>query len=110
MGLDQPLAVQLGRFYAGLARGDLGIDVFSDRAVAEIVLEQLPYTLVLVLTAIGGATLLGIPLGCFSAIRRNSVLDRVTGCVHCRTIVRRGAVPAAVAGGQVALVPGHGRR
>ena len=78
MGLDQPLLVQLGRFYADLARGDLGVDVFSDRNVSEIVFEQLPYTVVLVLAAIGGAALLGIPLGCFSAIKRNSVLDRLT--------------------------------
>ena len=78
MGLDQPLLVQLGQFYAGLARGDLGVDVFTDRAVSDIVFEQLPYTLALVFAAIGGATLLGIPLGCFSAIRRNSLLDRVT--------------------------------
>jgi peptide/nickel transport system permease protein len=78
MGLDQPLLTQLGRFYTDLARGDLGFDVFTNRAVSEIVFEQLPYTLVLVLAAIGGATLLGIPLGCFSAIRRNSLLDRVT--------------------------------
>ncbi len=78
MGLDRPLAVQLGRFYAGVARGDLGVDPFSSREVSGIVLEQLPYTLVLVLAAIGGASLLGIPLGCFSAIRRNSLLDRLT--------------------------------
>ena len=44
MGLDQPLVVQLGHFYADLARGDLGVDVFSDRAVSDIVFEQLPYT------------------------------------------------------------------
>jgi peptide/nickel transport system permease protein len=31
-----------------------------------------------VLAAIGSATLLGIPLGCFSAIKRNSLLDRLT--------------------------------
>ena len=36
MGLDQPLLVQLGQFYANLARLDLGVDVFSDRAVADI--------------------------------------------------------------------------
>jgi peptide/nickel transport system permease protein len=79
MGLDQPLIIQLGHFYADLARGDLGVDVFTNRAVSEIVFEQLPYTIVLVLAAIGGATLLGIPLGCFSAIKRNSLLDRLTG-------------------------------
>jgi peptide/nickel transport system permease protein len=78
MGLDRPLAVQLGRFYAGVARGDLGVDPFSGRKVSDIVVEQLPYTLVLVLAAIAGASLLGIPLGCFSAIRRNSPLDRLT--------------------------------
>lgn len=92
MGLDQPMAVQLGRFYAGVAHGDLGVDPFSNRKVADIVLEQLPYTLVLVLTAIGGATLLGVPLGCFSAIRRNSFLDRLTGIVSVAFI----AIPSFV--------------
>ena len=41
MGLDQPLMVQLGRFYADLAQGDLGVDVFTDRQVSDIVFEQL---------------------------------------------------------------------
>lgn len=92
MGLDKPLLVQLGQFYANLARLDLGVDVFSDRAVSDIVFEQLPYTLVLVLAAIGGATLLGIPLGCFSAIRRNSFLDRVTAVMSVAFI----AIPSFV--------------
>ena len=78
MGLDQPLLVQLGRFYADLARGNLGVDVFTERGVSEIVFEQLPYTFSLVMVSIGGAMFLGIPLGCFSAINRNSLLDRVT--------------------------------
>ena len=92
MGLDQPLLVQLGRFYAGLVRGDLGVDVFSNRAVSDIVFEQLPYTIVLVLVSIGGATLLGIPLGCFSAIKRNSLLDRLTGVMSVAFI----AIPSFV--------------
>jgi peptide/nickel transport system permease protein len=92
MGLDQPLLAQLGRFYSELARGDLGLDVFTDRPVAVIVWEQLPYTLALVLAAIGGATLLGIPLGCFSAIKRNSLLDRVTAVLSVSFI----AIPSFV--------------
>jgi peptide/nickel transport system permease protein len=92
MGLDRPLVVQLGKFYSGLAHGDLGVDPFSSRKVSDIVLEQLPFTLVLVLAAIGGASLLGIPLGCFSAIRRNSWLDRLTGVMSVAFI----AVPAFV--------------
>ena len=92
MGLDQPVLVQLGRFYADLAQGDLGVDVFTERDVSEIVFEQFPYTLVLVLVAIGGATILGIPLGCFSAIRRNSFLDRLTAIMSVAFI----AIPSFV--------------
>jgi peptide/nickel transport system permease protein len=92
MGLDQPLAVQLGRFVAGAARGDLGVDPFSGRRVSDIVFEQLPYTLVLVLAAIGGASLLGIPLGCFAAIRRGSWLDRLTAVLSVAFI----AIPSFV--------------
>jgi peptide/nickel transport system permease protein len=92
MGLDQPLPVQMVRFFSDLAHGDLGVDVFSGRPVSAIVFEQLPYTLALVLAAIGGASLLGIPLGCFSAIRRNSVLDRVTAVMSVAFI----AIPSFV--------------
>jgi peptide/nickel transport system permease protein len=92
MGLDQPLPVQMVRFFSDLAHGDLGVDVFSERPVSAIVFEQLPYTLALVLAAIGCASLLGIPLGCFSAIRRNSVLDRVTAVMSVAFI----AIPSFV--------------
>ena len=90
------------------------MDPFSDRKVTVIVWEQLPYTLVLVLAAIGGASLLGIPLGCFSAIRRNSLLDRLTAVMSVAFIAIPSFVVALylllVAGREVALVPGHGRR
>lgn len=92
MGLDKPILVQLGNFYKNLAQGDLGQDPFSDREVSDIVFEQLPYTLALVLAAIGGATLLGIPLGCFSAIRRNTLLDRLTAVMSVAFI----AIPSFV--------------
>src|SRR3546814_19393197 len=45
--------------------------------VADIVLRTLPYTVALVLSAIGWATLVGSPLGGFSAIRRNSLADKL---------------------------------
>jgi peptide/nickel transport system permease protein len=92
MGLDKPLHVQLGTYFTGLLRGDLGTDVFTDRKVAEVVYEQLPYTLVLVLAAIGGAALLGIPLGCFSAIYQGSFLDRLSGLLSVAFI----AIPSFV--------------
>ena len=92
MGLDKPVAVQLGRFLGKVARGDLGEDPFSRRSVAEIVFEQLPFTLMLVFTAIVAATLLGVPLGCFSAIRRDSWLDRASAVISVAFI----AIPSFV--------------
>jgi peptide/nickel transport system permease protein len=79
MGLDQPLPAQILRFFGNLFRGDLGMDVITKRPVAEIVFGQLPYTLWLIFTAITFAILVGIPLGCYSALHRNTLIDRVTG-------------------------------
>ena len=79
MGLDQPLPLQILRFFGNLLRGDLGMDVITKRPVAEIVFGQLPYTLWLIFTAITFAILIGIPLGCYSALHRNTWIDRVTG-------------------------------
>lgn len=81
MGLDQPLPIQILKFFGNLLRGDMGMDVITNRPVASIVFGQLPYTLWLILTAITGAMLIGIPLGCYSALHRNSLADRVSGVI-----------------------------
>ena len=64
-------------YFSGLARGDLGIDVFSNRPVARIVGEQLPFTLELIFSSILWSAFLGVLLGCYSACRRNSPADRL---------------------------------
>lgn len=79
MGLDQPLPVQILKFFGNILRGDLGMDVITNRPVAEIVFGQLPYTLWLIFSAIIFAILIGIPLGCYSAFHRNTLFDRITG-------------------------------
>ncbi len=81
MGLDQPLPIQILKFFGNLLRGDMGMDVITNRPVATIVFGQLPYTLWLIFTAIIGAMLLGIPLGCYSALHRNSIADRISGVI-----------------------------
>jgi len=92
MGLDKPLPIQILTFFGDLLQGDMGQDVFTQRPVSGIVFEQLPYTITLILSAIGWAALVGIPLGCYSAIRRNSVIDKVTGVLSVGTI----AIPSFV--------------
>jgi peptide/nickel transport system permease protein len=92
MGLDRPVAIQFLRFLAAVATGDLGRDVFSERSVARIVAEALPHTAALAAMGIGWAILIGIPLGCWSAMRRNSWFDRLAGIFAVAAI----AVPSFV--------------
>jgi peptide/nickel transport system permease protein len=92
MGLDAPFYVQILTFFGGLLQGDMGTDVFTGRQVSQIVFEQLPFTLVLILTSIGWAMIIGIPLGCYSAIRRNTVVDKITGVASVGVI----AIPSFV--------------
>jgi peptide/nickel transport system permease protein len=86
LGLDQSVPVQLVSFLGRVARGDLGTDMWSQRSVGAIIMENLPYTLALVISALGWSALLGISLGCYSAIRRNTWIDRVTGVLSIGTI------------------------
>lgn len=97
MGLDLPLPVQILKFFGNLLRGDLGMDVITNRPVAEIVASQLPYTLWLILAAIAFSALLGIPLGCYSALHRNTLLDRVTGVLSIACITAPAFVVALYA-------------
>ncbi len=86
MHLDEPVVVQFLIFAGNVLQGDLGSDVFSERPVALTVAEQLPYTLVLAFAGLGWSALIGVPLGCFSAVRPNSLVDRITGVFSVGTI------------------------
>ena len=92
MGLDQPVGVQLLTFLRRAAQADFGTDVFSNRKVAQIVFEELPHTAALAGMAIGWAALAGIPLGCWSAVHRNTWFDRITGVASVAAI----AIPSFV--------------
>jgi peptide/nickel transport system permease protein len=86
MGLDDPIPVQVFGFVWKVLHGDLGIDVLSRRPISVVVLSQLPYTLTLVGVSILFAALIGIPLGCYSALHRNSLVDNVIGVLSISAI------------------------
>jgi peptide/nickel transport system permease protein len=86
MGLDLPIPLQLARFVANVARGDLGRDLWSNQSMAALVWRQLPHTAVLTGVGICWAIALGIPLGCLAAVRRGSWLDRVTAVLSVSAI------------------------
>ena len=86
MHLDKPIATRFFIFFGNVLSGDLGTDVFSNRSVSLTLLEQLPHTIALAVASIAWAALLGIPIGCLSAVRPNSWLDRITGVISIGTI------------------------
>ena len=77
LGLDQPLPVQLVKWYGRLLAGDLGDSIFLRRPVVEAIAERLEPTLLLTGWAILIAVLLGVPAGVVSARYHNSALDQL---------------------------------
>jgi ABC-type dipeptide/oligopeptide/nickel transport system permease component len=75
MGLDAPLWLQYLRFLADIIRGDLGRSLITGQAMSDQVLFVLPYSLQLTGSALLIGTLLGVPLGVVTAIRRNTAID-----------------------------------
>ncbi|HEV7264590.1 MAG TPA: ABC transporter permease [Falsiroseomonas sp.] len=75
LGLDQPLHIQFWRYIQSIFSGEMGRSIYTGRPVAEDLLSRLPATLELALAAVVVASLIGVPLGVLSALRRNSMLD-----------------------------------
>lgn len=77
LGLDQPLAVQYGRYVAQLAHGDLGRSLVTREPVAAEFAVLFPATVELAAAAFTLALALGLVLGVTAALRRGSWLDQL---------------------------------
>jgi peptide/nickel transport system permease protein len=75
LGLDRPLWLQYVTWLAGIGHGDFGRSLIDGSPVMSHILERLPNTLELTITAIVLGVLLSIPLGVTGALRRGSKLD-----------------------------------
>jgi oligopeptide transport system permease protein len=75
-GLDQPVWAQYGRYLRALGHGDFGPSFkYKDFSVTELIGQGFPVTLQLGSLALALALGLGIPLGTFAALHRNSPAD-----------------------------------
>ena len=74
-GLDQPLPVQYASYLGHALTGDLGVSFRTGQPVSQIVLERLPATLALAVTAVLFALLVAFPLGIVAAVRSGSAVD-----------------------------------
>ena len=80
-GLDLPLQTQYVHYWRGLFHADLGQSLRLHDTVIHLILQRLPYTLALAISAMLLALLLAIPAGVWSATHRNHWPDRVLGVV-----------------------------
>ena len=68
MGLNDPLPVQYINYIAGVFTGDLGTSYRYNQPVAGLILEKLPNTLVLALSSLVIALIIGVPVGILSVV------------------------------------------
>src|SRR5689334_7511009 len=74
-GLNEPIYQQYLRWLSDVLRGDLGYSFRSRLPVAPALFQALPYTLELAFGATVLSTVIAVPLGILSAVRRNSMTD-----------------------------------
>jgi peptide/nickel transport system permease protein len=77
LGLDQPFVVQYAKFIANAVQGEFGISLRQGRKVSDLIRERLPATLELSIAAAVLAIVIGVPMGVYTALRRNSWLSQV---------------------------------
>jgi peptide/nickel transport system permease protein len=94
MELDKPVPTQVYDFIRHALEGNLGVDFVSQVPVTTLIRGALPQTIILAVTALVIAVLIGVPLGVVASTRPGSWVDRITGIVSVALIT----VPPYVAG------------
>jgi peptide/nickel transport system permease protein len=94
MDLDKPIYVQIGHFLWNILHGSLGVDALSGVPITKLVSSSLPQTMILAVSSLLLAILIGVPIGMYSATHTNSLPDRILtiGSISLTTI------PSYVAG------------
>jgi peptide/nickel transport system permease protein len=77
LGLDKPLPVQYGVYLKRIVTGELGRSVYTNRKIADDLIQKFPNTVKLALAAMLFASFLGIGMGVFAAVKRGTNWDRL---------------------------------
>ena len=81
LGLDEPLYKRYFTWISNVVRGDFGLNMVTFRPVTQDIAERLPNTLKLTFAAFVLALLFAIPVGVYSAVKRNSIFDHIATIV-----------------------------
>jgi len=76
LGLNEPIAVQFFTWIGRLVRGDLGISIFSNLPVTQLIGQRLEPTMLLTLTTVVFSVLIAVPMGAIAAWKAGSWIDR----------------------------------
>ncbi len=76
LGLDKPFIVQYALYIWAALHGNFGISYRLAQPVAKLIMDRLPATLELVFTSTVLSLIVGVPMGVYTAIRRNSWISR----------------------------------
>jgi len=77
-GLNEPIFVQLGIYMKNVVTFDLGESIRFSRPVNQLLIERLPLTIELAMSALAIAVLVGVPLGVLAARNHNTAIDTGT--------------------------------
>lgn len=75
VGLDQPLPVQYVQYLQNIVLGDFGYSYQKNKPITTILLDRLPWTLLLTGTSLIISTIIGVTLGAMAAWRRGGRQD-----------------------------------
>lgn len=75
LGLDRPYHEQYLKWVGDVLRGDLGTSFWRGEPVRDVILRRAPITAQIALMAVALSWLIGVPVGLFSALRRDTLLD-----------------------------------
>ena len=81
LGLDKPYVTQYLIYLKNLLRGDLGVSLWNDEPVLEMVWNAFKNTIVLTLASLLLSVTFGIGAGILSAVKPNSYFDKLSMCV-----------------------------
>ncbi len=78
MGLNEPIHIQFGRWFARVMQGDLGESIFFQQSVLSVIGSRAETSILLATLGMLVVICVGLPLGVISAVRRNTWIDQAS--------------------------------
>ena len=111
-GMDQPLYVQLHKYLGKMVTGDFGRSFHYDAPVLDVITQRLPSTLLLTISAMILAVIIGTALGVVAALRplgwRSHLVTLVSLVGYATPVFWLGMMVLLVFAGQFPIFPAYG--